>query len=56
MLQCLLHAGKPKHAGDAAKSGEFLGEFSWVEFDPMGVRGLKKYNYDDKVNLCTIEC
>ena len=25
---------------DAAKSGEFLGEFSLVEFDPMGVRGL----------------
>ena len=22
------------------KIGEFLGEFSWVEFDPMGVRGL----------------
>ena len=20
--------------------GEFLGEFSWVEFDPMSVRGL----------------
>ena len=37
---CLLHAGQLKHAVDEAKSGEFLGEFSWVEFDPMGVRGL----------------
>ena len=37
---CLLHAGQLKRTGDAAKSGEFLGEFSWVEFDPMGVRGL----------------
>ena len=37
---CLLHAGQLKHAGDVAKSGEFLGELSWVEFDPMGVRGL----------------
>ena len=37
---CLLHAGQLKRAGDAAKSGDILGEFSWVEFDPMGVRGL----------------
>ena len=36
----LLRAGQPKRAGDAAKSGEFLGEFSWVEFDSVGVRGL----------------
>ena len=33
-------AGQPKRAGDAAESWEFLGEFSWVQFDPMGVRGL----------------
>ena len=37
---CLLRAGQPKRAGNAAESGEFLGEFFWVEFDPMGVRGL----------------
>ena len=35
----MLHAGQPKHASDAAKSEEFLGEFSWVEFNPMGVKG-----------------
>ena len=40
LIHWLLHAGQLKRAGDAAKSGEFLGEFSWVEFDPMGVRGL----------------
>ena len=28
-------------SSNAAKSGEFLGEFSLVEFDPMGIRGLK---------------
>ena len=37
---CLLHAGQLNRAGDVAKSGEFLGEFSWVVYDPMGVRGL----------------
>ena len=37
---CLLHAGQPKRAGDAAKSGEFIGEFSWVEYDPIIVKGL----------------
>ena len=41
---CLLRAGQPKRAGDVEKSGEFLGEFSWVEFDPVGVRGLSQTN------------
>ena len=36
----LLHAGQLKSAGDAAKSGEFIGELSWVEFNPVGVRGF----------------
>ena len=40
MSAAALHAGQLKRAGDAAKSGEFLGELSWVEFDPIGVRGL----------------
>jgi hypothetical protein len=40
---CLLHAGQPKHAVDEAKSGEFLGEFSWVVYDPMVVRGLTEF-------------
>ena len=44
---CLLHAGQLNRAGDVAKSGEFLGEFSWVEFDPVGVRGLKINGDDD---------
>ena len=43
MHAAVLRAGQSKWDGDAAKSGEFLGEFSWVEFDPMGVRGLKTY-------------
>ena len=37
---CLLHAGQLNRAGDVAKSGEFLGEFSWEELFPMDVRGL----------------
>ena len=37
---CLLHAGQLNRAGDVAKSGEFLGEFFWVVYDPMVVRGL----------------
>ena len=40
MPQCLLHAVQLKRACDAAKPGEFIGEFSWVKFDPMGVKGL----------------
>ena len=36
---CLLHAGQPKRAGDVAKSGEFIGEFSWVKYDPIAIEG-----------------
>ena len=27
---CLLRAGQPRSAGDAAKLGQFIGQFSWV--------------------------
>ena len=37
---CLLHAGQLNRAGNVAKSGEFLGEFSWEELFPMDVRVL----------------
>ena len=37
---CLLRAGQPRSAGDAAKSGQFIGQFSWVTGDPIGVKGL----------------
>ena len=37
---CLLRAGQPRRAGDAAKSGQFIGQFSWVTGDPMGVKEL----------------
>ena len=37
---CLLHAGQPRRTGIAAKSGQFIGHFSWVTSDPMGVKGL----------------
>ena len=46
---CLLRAGQPKCAGDAAKSWEFLGEFSWVEYDPKGIKGL----YADEILVQT---
>ena len=39
---CLLRAGQRRRAGDAAKSGQFRGQFSWVTGDPMGVKGLKR--------------
>ena len=37
---CLLRAGQPRSAGDAAKLGQFIGQFSWVAGDPIGVKGL----------------
>ena len=37
---CRLHAGQPRSAGDAAKLGQFLGKFSWVTGDPIGIEGL----------------
>ena len=39
---CLLRAGQPRSAGDAAKSGQFIGQFSWVTGDPIGLKGLKQ--------------
>ena len=38
---CLLHAGRPTRAGDVAKSGQFIGQLSWVTGDPIGLKGLK---------------
>ena len=37
---CLLRAGRPTHASDAAKSGQFIGQLSWVTGDPIGLKGL----------------
>ena len=39
---CLLRAGQPRSAGDAAKLGQFVGQFSWVTGDPIGLKGLMK--------------
>ena len=36
----LLRAGQPRSGGDAAKSGQFIGQFSWVTGDPIVVKGL----------------
>ena len=38
---CLLRAGQPRRAGAAAKSGQFVGQFSWVTGDPIGLKGLR---------------
>ena len=38
---CLLRAGQPRRAGAAAKSGQFVGQFSWVTGDPIVVKGLR---------------
>ena len=37
---CLLRAGQPRSAGDAAKLGQFIGQFSWVTGDPIVLKGL----------------
>ena len=37
---CLLRAGQPRSAGDAVKLGQFIGQFSWVTGDPIGLKGL----------------
>ena len=42
---CLLRAGQPRSADDAAKLGQFVGKFSWVTGDPIGVRGLTNYSH-----------
>ena len=37
---CLLRAGRPTRAGDMAKSGQFIGQLSWVTGDSIGLKGL----------------
>ena len=37
---CLLSAGQPRSVGDAEKLGQFMGQFSWVTGDPIGLKGL----------------
>ena len=37
---CLLRAGQPNSAGVAAKSVQFIGQFSWVTGEPIGRKGL----------------
>ena len=37
---CLLRAGQPRSTGDAAKLGQFIGQFSWVTGHPIGLKGL----------------
>ena len=36
---CLLRAGQPKRAGAKAKSGQFVGQFSWVVYDQSASKG-----------------
>ena len=40
---CLLRAGQPRRAGAAAKSGQFVGQFSWVTGDPIVLNGLRRW-------------
>ena len=37
---CLLCASQPRCTGDAVKSGQFLGQFSWDRYVPTVVKGL----------------
>ena len=46
MPQCVCCvAGQPRRAGAAAKSGQFVGQFSWVTGDPTGLKGLRNPKY-----------
>ena len=36
----LLRAGQRRRAGDTAKSGQFIGQFTWVTGDPIGLKEL----------------
>ena len=60
MPVCLLRTGQLRRAGDAAKLGQFIGQFSWVTDDPKGVKGLTIQNIctcQDKFNrtICTLK-
>ena len=50
---CLLRAGQPRRAGYMAKSGQFVGQFSWVAGDPMVVKGLSVIIYEASYNPLT---
>ena len=41
---CLLRASRRTRAGDAAKSGQFIGQLSWVTGYPIGLKGLNCSN------------
>ena len=47
---CLLRAGQLRSAGDVAKLGQFVGQFSWVTGDPIGLKGLNKNMNMNDVN------
>ena len=40
-MVCLSRASQPKSAGNAAKSSQFIGQFSWFTGDPIGLKGLR---------------
>ena len=53
---CVLRAGQPRSAGDAAKLGQFIGQFSWVTGDPIVVKGLyHDPNFVIRVTIYEIE-
>ena len=41
---CLLRTGQPRRAGNVAKLGQFIGQFSCVEYDTPVLKGLIKAN------------
>ena len=47
---CLLRADQPRRAGAAAKSGQFVGQFSWVTGDPIVLKGLK-LRHSNEINI-----
>ena len=45
---CLLRARRP---GDAAKSGQFEGQFAWDRYVPISVKGLRFSHYNSHIDI-----
>ena len=53
---CLLRAGQPRSADDAAELGQFIGQFSWVTGDPIGAKGLNIEQFSKNSDLYSTKC
>ena len=56
MHACLLRAGLPRPAGNAAKSGQFIDQFSWDESVPTNIKGLNEIILQMEVLSLKVGC